>query len=333
MVSEIFGIIRSMRLRDFDYTQPYFYMVTLKRTKGQKDFSVLKESYEQNTITRLFTDIIKTFHETWRCIEPISCFSIMPDHIHLLIKIKQVDDRVSLPVIVRLLARKLEKAYFSLGGASSGKTLTVEKVSIDDGKSFAVDRSADQHLFEFEWHDWIVKREGQLETFTRYIRENPERAILRKANRKFFGKVRKVSFIGREWFAYGNLELLKLPGLIAIKGHRATKENSADWKRAIEYASRIGPGGAGVSTFMSPLEKAAANALGKAGGGWVVLSPEGFHERWHPVRGHEKFCAAGRMLFLSLYEATTREPTKKELYERCHEMGEWVCSQLPKIEA
>ena len=32
------------------------------------------------------------------------------------------------------------------------------------------------------------------------------------------------------------------------------------------------------------------------------------------------FCAAGRMLFLSLYEATARQPTRKELYDRCHEM-------------
>ena len=37
-------------------------------------------------------------------------------------------------------------------------------------------------------------------------------------------------------------------------------------------ASRIGPGGAGLSTFLSPLEKEAGNAIVKAGGALIVLS-------------------------------------------------------------
>ena len=32
--------------------------------------------------------------------------------------------------------------------------------------------------------------------------------------------------------------------------------------------------------------------------------------------------AEGRMLFLSLYAAMDRMPTKQELYHRCHEMGD-----------
>ena len=81
---------------------------------------------------------------------------------------------------------------------------------------------------------------------------------------------------------------------------------------------------------MSPLEKACGHALGLAGGKWVVLSPEGFGERWHPGREYEKFCAEGRMLFLSLWPAMTRQPTKKELYDRCHEMGDVVAAGLAK---
>ena len=34
------------------------------------------------------------------------------------------------------------------------------------------------HPFERDWHDWIVKKEGQLAAFTRYIRENPYRATM-----------------------------------------------------------------------------------------------------------------------------------------------------------
>ena len=79
---------------------------------------------------------------------------------------------------------------------------------------------------------------------------------------------------------------------------------------------------------MSPCEKACGHALGLAGGRWIVLSPEGFGERWHPGRQYEKFCAEGRMLFISLWPAMAREPTRAELYERCHEMGALVSESL-----
>ena len=183
-------------------------------------------------------------------------------------------------------------------------------------------------VFERAWHDWIVKKDGQLAAFTRYIRENPERAWLRRVNRQYFGKVRKASFLGREWFAYGNLAILDLPMLIAVKGHRATKPGMPEWNALVDSCARIGPGGAGVGTFMSPCEKECGNAIAKAGGKWIVLSPEGFHERWHPPREKERFCAEGRMLFLSLWPPMERQPQNAELYQRCHEIGDIVVEGL-----
>ena len=94
-----------------------------------------------------------------------------------------------------------------------------------------------------EWHDWIVKRDGQLATFRRYIRENPMRAAMRRKNARFFGSARRVSFLGREWFAYGNAEILRLPELVPIKGHRTTPPGSPEWNALLATASRIGPGG------------------------------------------------------------------------------------------
>lgn len=113
-----------------------------------------------------------------------------------------------------------------------------------------------------------------------------------------------------------------------IKGHRATASDSPEWKRLLQLAKRIGPDIAGVSTFMSPLEKACGKVIAQAGGKWIVLSPENFSERWHPPREKEKYCAADRMLFMSLYEASNRQPTNAELYERCHEMVDWAIEKL-----
>lgn len=83
-----------------------------------------------------------------------------------------------------------------------------------------------------------------------------------------------------------------------------------------------------LGRLVYPLEKACGNAICKAGGSLALLSPEGFGPRWHPTREKERLCAAGRMLFLSLYEATARQPTRKELYARCHEMVDLALAGL-----
>ena len=357
------------RLPGFDYSLPYFYMVTIRRNDGYPAISrvcgdAASHYLEGNRITRLFVDIIMTFHETWYCIEPIRCFSIMPNHIHLLIKIRDIEKRVSLAVIVRMLMRALEKGYFALAGASAGGTPTGAKgtairaggtptcsdvgatsvggrpIGVNGdvrrgrasasagGRSGAVARSGGQHLFAFAWHDWIVKADGQLAAFTRYIRENPERSWRRQSHREYFQRVNEVSFLGRKWYGYGNTEILKSPVLEPMRYSRKLVEGGKEWSAAIARARRIGPGGAGVGTFMSPCEKACGHTLGQAGGRWVVLSPEGFGERWHPGRPYERFCAEGRMLFLSLWPAMTREPTKAELYDRCHLMGDIIVDGL-----
>ena len=88
--------------------------------------------------------------------------------------------------------------------------------------------------------------------------------------------------------------------------------------------SRIGPGGAGLSTFLSPLEKEAGNEIIKAGGALIILSMEGFAPRWHPSEKQERLCAAGRMLYLSPYEPRAAKLTRQEMHVRAHELVDWA---------
>ena len=340
------------RLKGFDYSKPYFYMVTLKRVKGLRPFCEITKEKEPpkdakgrvrylvaNELTAAFARVIREFHTKWWGLWPIDCFIVMPDHIHLLIHIKDTGDQLALGKYVYQLMKALTAAYWkTLGGWDRPDSTQMKSGTSSDlgvvlpAPSGNIPPPAPSGklppIFARDWHDWIVKKDGQLAAFTRYIRENPERAWLRQQNRQYFGKVRKVDFLGREWFAYGNLAILELPVLKAVKGHRATKPGSVEWQTLVDDCARIGPGGAGVGTFMSPLEKECGNAIAAAGGKWVVLSPEGFHERWHPSRQYEKYCAEGRMLFLSLYPVMDRLPTKQELYQRCHEMGDIAVNGL-----
>ena len=307
------------RLTGFDYSRPMFYMVTIKCRVGVQALSeiVAPGKCRMNAITRAMVNCIRNFHLGCEAIAPIECFSIMPDHIHLLIRItdrnKTLKDlgkksaaspmRIApirilrLETIVDLLMQALEGRYREVTGLR-------------------------KQVFEASWHDWIVVAEGQLAAFTRYIRENPRRAFLREENRRYFTRVQRVAFAGREWFAYGNAALLELPVIEPFRCSRTWVKDGVEWREAIGRAERLGPGGAGCGTFMSPCEKACGNAIYQAGGSLIVLSPEGFAQRWHPPRNREALCAKGRMLFLSLWEPSAARPDNATLYKRCHEMGD-----------
>lgn len=304
------------RLTGFDYSRPLFYMVTIKCHAGRQALSeiVAPGKCQLNAITRAMVNCIRHFHEGCKPIAPIECFSIMPDHIHLLIRIIDRSKTLSgaedcggqgamsfalmrLEAIVSLLMQALEGRYSEVTGLR-------------------------EEVFEASWHDWIVMAEGQLAAFTRYIRENPRRAWLRSQNRRYFTAVRRVAFAGREWFAYGNTALLELPVIEPFRCSRKWEKDGADWRGAVARASRIGPGGAGAGTFMSPCEKECGNAIYEAGGSLIVLSPEGFSARSHPPRSKEALCAKGRILFLSLWEPAAAKPDNATLYKRCHEMGD-----------
>lgn len=321
----------STRLPNFDYTKPFHYMVTLRKEEGVPEWSRVvgdsaKGYLEDTSLTPLLRQVIETFHLQVRCIKPIRPYVIMPDHLHLMLKLRAVEKALSLPRIVWMLKRALEKAVEA--HRASLCQLCQSGLPLDH-----VSNRENVHLFKEEWHDWIVMKTGQLDTFWKYIEENPKRRWVRLQSARYFQKVKEVTFLGRKWYAYGNVALLEAPMIEAFQCSRSWKEGDEQWNQALARAVRLGPGGVGISTFMSPCEKACGRALGKAGGAWIVLSPEGFGERWHPSRRLEPFCAAGRMLFLSLYPAMARQPTKKELYERCHEMGDVVKEKMGAVSA
>lgn len=320
-----------MRLSGFDYSRPMFYMVTLKRLPGRQALSAIVEPgrCEMNPTTRAFVNCIRNFHLGCAAIEPIECFSVMPDHVHLLVKIRE-------QIGARLVGDPVPAAGAAggtAGGAAGGASPTsrapnplrletiVELLMQALEGRYRETTGIREQVFAAAWHDWIVAARGQLAAFTRYIRENPKRWWLRHVNRRYFTQVGRLSLGGREWFAYGNPALLERPVIEPFQCSRKWAKDGAEWLSALARAERLGPGGTGIGTFMSPCEKECGNAIFKAGGSIVVLSPEGFAPRWHPTRNKEALCAEGRMLFLSLYEPQAARLDNATLHRRCHEMG------------
>ena len=262
------------RLEGFDYRRPLFYMVTLKKRSGVPEFAALAPAGAPpprdaagrecwllaNAATRAFAKVIRDFSQKWRGIAPIECFIVMPDHLHLLLKIEDTPERLPLGSYVVHLVRALGAALWESVGQPGGPGTARQHSDAANSSASefggAVPGPPPSPVFERDWHDWIVMKRGQLAAFTRYIRENPRRAWLRRENRRFFTRLGKLNFAGREWFAYGNPALLELPVLEPFRCSRSWTEDGPEWHDALARAERTGPGGAGVGTFFSPCEKA-----------------------------------------------------------------------------
>lgn len=109
------------RLFGFDYKRPFFYMVTLKKARGVKAFSEIgPEGLVKSELTRRFETVIRSFHKRWFVVAPITTFVVMPDHLHLLIKIEDVPERLHLGKIVYQLMKALVAGCSRIGPGGAG---------------------------------------------------------------------------------------------------------------------------------------------------------------------------------------------------------------------
>lgn len=292
------------RLKGYDYSRPRLYMVTLKLHPQAAPLSILspdgKHFIEHTPLTYPFMQVITErlviyFHRT---IEIVS-YTIMPNHLHILIQIKHVPDkrRPNLLVIVSLLSKFLTEAYHQ-----------------------AIPGSSDFRPILPDWHDSIAFTPKAVKRLKAYIKSNPERTLRRKnsnfcRHRIYHGKD------GVAWHYYGNFNLIKLPTILGVECSRKIREHSDLWMRWKDVAAYISVASAGIGTFMSPCEKMVKKEIIAAGGSVIILLPEGISPYWHPSEEMEKLCAAGRVLYLTPFPATPGRISAKLLYERCHAGG------------
>ncbi len=285
----------------WDYRKPYHYLVTLKCLPGLPALSRfdpgspwgLEYAYP---LTRALAATIDAFAERSPGIASVTPYVIMPDHIHLLIKLSEDPDRLSLPKYVMMLKAFLRRTYH-------------EETGIDTP------------LFETEWHDLICKRSRQLGNFIHYIVNNAHERLIRLEAKDLFHchrAFRHYRLGDAACDLVGDPGLLDEPALVAVRLSRRLTEGSAEWARQMAFYDAWRPGMTAVGTWWSPAEREAGRRIIAAGANVIRLSPEGFAPRWHPAgEESQRLCAEGRVAYLSPYPPHTGALPPGELRARC----------------
>ena len=268
---------------------------------------------------------ISTFYpmvEVWK-------ICIMPDHIHLIVRVKDaLPEGKHLGHVVSGFKGGCSRAWWGLleGGSPCGKPQGTEAASGSERASgseagpsglgaasgssgagasvpggFPAGGGGDSRrpgLFEKGYCDKILLREGQLGNWKRYLDDNPRRLAIKRQCPEYFTILHQVRLMDLECQMVGNRFLLDIPERAAVIVHRAYSD--ADFEHYRQQWLALGEaGGVLISAAIAPREKAVMREAMDRGYRLILLLENGFPPLYKPSGEAFDACSDGRLLQIS----------------------------------
>ena len=237
---------------------------------------------------------------------------LMPDHLHLIIRInQQLPIGKHLGIVIGAFKGGVSRAWWS-----QNTTVSVA--------------SASEHrppLFEPNYNDHILMRDGQLENWKRYLRDNPLRFVMRREYPDLFQRALCVTIGGTRYSAFGNMLLLRQPEKHQVMFHRRTDgvptEETEFWKTESQRLIAAAQSGdvlvtPGVSECEKRIKKMALAQKLRL----IHVQVEPIGQFWKPERSRFEACASGSLLILAPWPEDM--PAFANDYERFHYLNELV---------
>lgn len=221
-------------------------------------------------------------------------YALMPDHLHLLLSVEEKLDEIL------------------------GRRLAAFKVSVNH-------RAQIESVFAKGFNDQILTPKRNLHAIYTYLRENPYRLAVRRANPDFFSRINRIDIGGTQCQAYGNLHLLANPFKEQVIIHRADTPGQREAMRSIWLHCGVN-NGILVSPFISPAEKAIRNEAEAAGAKTILIIHETFGERFKPAARDFNLCVQGRLLIISL-GLPAGTPLTRSLCLRMNALAQTIASR------
>ena len=229
---------------------------------------------------------------------------VMPDHIHVVIQVLE-----PLPQSIGKVIRGFKSACSSLYKSNylvSGGNYTAE-MQIANDVHFSRIFTRTGSIWETNkasYHERILHREGQLDAMIKYVKDNPRRLWLKRANPDLFRIRQNIRFGQTTCTALGNIFLADYPQRAVVQCSRRLTQPEIDARKDACLADAAN-GTVFVSAAISEGEKQICRALREAGFPLIILLEKGFpapdspHYRYFKPQGiYFEACAAGKLLLV-----------------------------------
>jgi len=291
----------SRRLEGHDYQSRSIYLITMV-TEGRLPLfgkvvgDVHKPYGDPNAPHTVPTSLGAAIFDNWsgmlaRVPEMTGiAFQLMPDHFHAILFIT---GKMALPLgkVLNGFKTGCRHAFHALCPVLYDAAVQRQH---QDAHRKATDHGI---LFELNYNDKVLLREGQLDNWKRYLADNPRRLLVKREHPEFFRVQRSLVWKGMTFSGLGNIFLLRKPFLIQIQcSRRLTEEQIA--AKAAEALARCRQGAVLLSPSVSPGEKTIMRAAFDAGFPEIILKDNGFAPLTKPSGKSFDACARGQLLFL-----------------------------------
>lgn len=202
-------------------------------------------------------------------------YKIMPDHLHILLEIKE---KLAEPLghYIAIFKRRVTLA------AQQARVLPPEITGV----------------FETGFNDQFLRSNRSLDAFYVYIRENPYRLWVRLTYPEFFRRINSKSLCGYDCSLYGNFQLLNNPAMETVVIHRKDtpeelRKKKLLWKYIIDNAGVI------VGAFVADGEKKVFDYASETSGKIILIQNKGLEKREKPHKKLFELCERGQLLIVS----------------------------------
>ena len=307
------------RCVDHDYTARRMYMITMV-TEGRKALfgkvvgcSEAVEPSEEAPHIELspLGGVVERIWLTIGDYHPevkVVALQMMPDHLHAILFVK-VKMEKPLGKVILGVKQSCNRAF---------KEVMPEGV-VAVAQQHAKRERGNGLLFAKGFNDQILLRDGQLERWRNYLKDNPRRLLMKRENPDLFRVQRGLEFAGLSFSAIGNRFLLERPIKLQVQCSRSMTEADQQAKLAV-CLKAARQGAVLVSPAISQGEKTIMRAAFEEGLPLIYLQENGFTDLAKPGGMRMEACARGRLLILAPWEHHNEKMTIKR--GQCLEMNE-----------
>ena len=303
----------NQRCQGHDYYGPFIYHIILKKAKGCPSFGKVAGSVTipynnfgcahivRSSMGKACAGGLRQWNDTYPNIL-LWKYSIMPDHIHLIIN-KTERTKEHLTHFIKQLKYTIRNCY----NAKTGSNLETNDI------------------FELSYCDKPLFDDRSLDGWYRYIELNPHRLAMRIQRPDFFTRINNLVINGQNVQAYGNLFLLRNPDNYAVKISRSFTDKEKENLQRLWISESI-KGSVLVSPFISQEEKEIFHFSDSLGGKFVLIQHEAFGPRYKPSGHLFELCETGRLLIISLSYGP-KTSLSREICNRMNSLAEALCTR------
>lgn len=257
---------------------------------------------------------------------------LMPDHLHMIVRINRpLPEGKHLGIIIGAFKGGVSRAWWGLTAAADAAA-TVATTTTTVPAASAAGPSSRPPLFEPNYNDHILMRDGQLENWKHYLRDNPRRLMMRREYPDLFRRALCITIGGVRYSAFGNMLLLRQPEKHQVFFHRKTNgiptENTDHWKdESRRLISAAESGDVLVTPGISECEKQIKNMALEQKLRLIHIQADPIGQYWKPERSRFEACAHSTLLILAPWPEDM--PSFESDYERFHYLNrltETVCA-------